>query len=49
MGNQAPVYARFIGEKKQGETRTLRNSNIQDGEDLVSTFRGLQSISEIFT
>ncbi len=48
MGNQQVVCGRYIGEKKKGETRPMRNPLIRDGEDLVKTFRGMGTLKEIF-
>jgi len=48
MGQQQVKYARFTGEKKPGETQSLRNVLIPDGEDLLSSFQGFKTIKDIF-
>ena len=41
-------YARYIGDKRPGETRVLRNVNIPEDGQLVADFEGIASIAEIF-
>jgi hypothetical protein len=45
MGNQPLVCGKFIGEKKAGETRALRNAN---HEELISNYQGMETVKDIF-
>lgn len=42
------VFGKFVGEKVPGETRRLRNSLLRDDEDLVSSFRGMKTLKDVF-
>lgn len=46
--NKPLVCGRFIGEKLPGQTRILRNAILNDGEELVSSFRGKTNMKVIF-
>jgi hypothetical protein len=42
MGNQQLVCGKFIGQKKPGETRVLRNAlQVDKDEGLINEFKGL--------
>ena len=47
MGNQPLITAKFVGEKKPGETQILRNILQADGQDLVKTFKGVDNLKEM--
>lgn len=49
MGNQPLIMARFIGEKKPGETRVLRNALIGENEPLIEDIQGMRTIAELYT
>ncbi|CDW80098.1 amp-binding enzyme family protein [Stylonychia lemnae] len=48
MGNQPLIMGKYIGEKKPGETRILRNALIPDGVDLISDHMGLRTLPDIY-
>jgi hypothetical protein len=48
MGNQPLTCGRYVGEKKPGETRPMRNAMLPPGADLVSKFRGMDNLKDIF-
>lgn len=51
MGNSqtlSPICGKFVGEGKEGETRLLRNANLQDGESLISNYNEMDNLSKIF-
>ena len=48
MGNYQIQCGKYVGEKKPGETRPMRNVTIPDGADLVKDFRGMNTLKEIF-
>jgi hypothetical protein len=48
MGNNQVVCGKFIGEKKPGQTRYMRNANLPEGAELVKDFRGMNNLRDIF-
>ena len=52
MGNNLPTgehqYAHYIGEKRPGETRVLRNIHFAEGDQLTSNLRGMTDLKTIF-
>lgn len=48
MGNQQLICGRYVGEKKPGQTRPMRNALIPDGQDLVKDFKGMTNLRDIF-
>ena len=49
MGNQQLVCGKFIGPKKQGETRILRNAfQVDKDESLISDYKGMTNLKEIY-
>ena len=48
MGNYQVQYAKFVGEKKKGETPRLRSVVLKDDEPLVDNFKGFKTIRDVF-
>ena len=42
------MCGKFVGEKLPGQTRHLRNALLGDDEPLVASFRGMNTLKEIF-
>jgi hypothetical protein len=42
------ICGKFVGEKKPGETRALRNALLGVDEPLVDNFRGFTSLKDLF-
>ena len=47
MGNQPLIMGKFIGEKKPGQTRVLRNALVPDDADLLKEHDGMGTLAEI--
>ncbi len=48
MGQQQVRYARFLDDKQPGQTASLRNILIKDGEGLIKDLNGMGTIQEIY-
>lgn len=48
MGNNQVVCGKYVGEKKKGQTRYMRNANLGEGDELVKNFLGCDNLRDIF-
>jgi len=44
MGNNQVICGKFVGPETPGQTRVLRNANLEEGAELTKDFQGLATI-----
>jgi len=48
MGNQPLIMGKYIGEKKPGQTRVLRNALLPDDAEHETTFQGCDTLAKVY-
>lgn len=48
MGNYQVQCGKFVGEKRPGQSRHMRNASLPEYSELVKDFQGMDSLKDIF-